>query len=79
MTTPEAAALLAAFSDVGQPDRKGCWFQRLTDEQREAVVAAREMGHTFDTIAEVVTKWGQPIKRGTVGVHFAGEKCACAQ
>jgi IS30 family transposase len=56
--------------------RKMCWHQRLTTEQREKVQAAHEAGYSLRTIATVVSRWGIPVARSTVGAHFRGE-CQC--
>lgn len=67
---------LDEFAAVAKPNRRGCWFSRLTSEQQEKVTAAHEAGYSARTIARVVTSWGVRISNSPVGEHFR-HGCSC--
>jgi hypothetical protein len=53
-----------------------CWGTRLTPDQRDRVMSAREAGHSFRTIARVVSGWGFKVTASSVTNHVKGE-CQC--
>lgn len=67
---------LSEFEAATKPRRQRCWYQRMTDPEREKVDAALDAGHPSHIIAAVVSDWGYPIKGNTVLVHARGA-CSC--
>ena len=60
----------------------GCWFTKLTDEQREKVMAARAAGYSYVQITSVVRSWGiTGIRGGPIGDNgvrnHIGRRCSC--
>lgn len=76
---PKLAVDLSEFeARRPKPRPVQCWFTtKLTDEQRAAVIEARDAGYSHDTIASVLSEdWGIKITSSPVSHHFAGD-CGC--
>lgn len=73
------AATLSEFAAKGKPRTPGprvCWYKRLTPEQQEKVLAAKEGGFSHSVIASVVSSWSATITAAGVSIHFQG-RCGC--
>ena len=75
---PKAGVSLSEFEDATPPRKQRCWFERITDEQREKVISARATGYSNNVIAKVVTSWEVPIGESRVRSHFGGN-CSCGR
>ena len=67
---------LSEFEALAPAARCGCWFRRISEDQRSKVVAAHEGGYSAPTIAQVVKGWGTPVSATAVRSHFNGD-CRC--